>query len=82
MNKLIYRFVATKTKKKKRNPTVFRHGMHPQGIPRKKRLLRSLCYRNRISKIPGESLSRVTQGKQRNAIFVTQTRCLLYWQYA
>ena len=81
MNKLIYRFVATK-KKKKRNRPVFRHGMHPQGILRKKRSLRYLCYRNGYSKIPGESLSRVTQGKQRNAIVVTQTRCLLYWQYA
>ena len=38
-----------------------------------KRSLRSLCYRNRISKISGKSLSRVTQGKQRNAIVVTQT---------
>ena len=38
-----------------------------------KRSLRSLRYRNGISKIPGGSLSRVTQGKQRNAIVVTQT---------
>ena len=38
-----------------------------------KRSLRSLRYRNRISKISGESLSRVTQGKQRNVIVVTQT---------
>ena len=38
-----------------------------------KRSLRSLRYRNRISKISGESVSRVTQGKQRNAIVVTQT---------
>ena len=38
-----------------------------------KRSLRSLRYRNRISHISGESLSRVTQGKQRNAIVVTQT---------
>ena len=38
-----------------------------------KRSLRSLRYRNGISHISGESLSRVTQGKQRNAIFVTQT---------
>ena len=35
--------------------------------------LRSLRYRNRTSQISGESLSRVTQGKQRNAIVVTQT---------
>ena len=38
-----------------------------------KRSLRSLRYHNRISKISGESLSRVTQGKQRNVIVVTQT---------
>ena len=38
-----------------------------------KRSLRSLRYRNGISQISGDSLSRVTQGKQRNAIFVTQT---------
>ena len=36
MNKLMYRFVAT-TKKKKRNRPVLRHGMPPQGIPRKKK---------------------------------------------
>ena len=35
MNKLMYRFVATR-KKKKRNRPVFRHGMPPQGIPRNK----------------------------------------------
>ena len=36
MNKLMYRFVATrKKKKKKRNRPVFRHGMPLQGIPRK-----------------------------------------------
>ena len=33
MNKLMYQFVAT-TKEKKNRP-VFRHGMPPQGIPRK-----------------------------------------------
>ena len=38
-----------------------------------KRSLRSLRYRNRISQISGESLSRVTPGKERNAIIVTQT---------
>ena len=38
-----------------------------------KRSLRSLRYRNGVSRISGESLSRVTQGKQRNAIVVTQT---------
>ena len=38
-----------------------------------KRSLRSLRYRNGISQISGDSLSRVTQGKQRNAIVVTQT---------
>ena len=38
MNKLMYRFVATTKKKKKRNRPVFRHGMPPQGIPRKKLL--------------------------------------------
>ena len=38
-----------------------------------KRSLRSLRYRNGIPHIFGESLSRVTQGKQRNAIVVTQT---------
>ena len=38
-----------------------------------KRSLRSLRYRNGILHISGESLSRVTQGKQRNAIVVTQT---------
>ena len=37
-----------------------------------KRSLRSLRYRNGISKISGEILSTVTQGKQRYAIFVTQ----------
>ena len=40
MNKLMYRFVATrkkKKKKKKRNRPVFRHGMPPKGIPRKKK---------------------------------------------
>ena len=39
----------------------------------KKRSLRSLRYHNGISQISGDSLSRVTQGKQRNAIVVTQT---------
>ena len=34
---------------------------------------RSLRYRNGIAQISGDSLSRVTQGKQRNAIVVTQT---------
>ena len=38
-----------------------------------KRSLRSLCYPTGISQISGESLSCVTQGKQRNAIVVTQT---------
>ena len=38
-----------------------------------KRSLRSLRYRNGISPISADSLSRVTQGKQRNAIVVTQT---------
>ena len=38
-----------------------------------KRSLRSLCYRNGISKISSESVGRVIQGKQRNAIVVTQT---------
>ena len=38
-----------------------------------KRSLRSLRYRYAISKISGQSLSRVTQGNQRNAIVVTQT---------
>ena len=36
-NKLMYRFVTTRKKKKKRNRPVFRHGMPPQGIPRKKK---------------------------------------------
>ena len=37
-NKLMYRFETTKKKKKKkRNQPVFRHGMPPQGIPRKKK---------------------------------------------
>ena len=35
MNKLMYTFVATRKKKKKRNQPVFRHGMPLQGIPRK-----------------------------------------------
>ena len=39
----------------------------------KKRSLRSLRYRNGISQISADSLSRATQGKQRNAIIVTQT---------
>ena len=39
----------------------------------KKRSLKSLHYRNGILQISGNSLSRVTQGKQRNAIVVTQT---------
>ena len=39
----------------------------------KKRSLRSLRYRNGIPHISGESLSRVTQGKQPNVIVVTQT---------
>ena len=39
----------------------------------KKRSLRGLRYRNGIPHISGESLSRVTEGKQRNAIVVTQT---------
>ena len=39
----------------------------------KKRSLRSLRYRNGISHISGDSLSRITQGKQRNAIVMTQT---------
>ena len=49
-----------------------------------KRSLRSLRYRNRISKISGESLSRVTQGKQHNAIVVTQTIPLarIFYQWA
>ena len=38
-----------------------------------KRSLRCLRYRNGIPHISGESLSRVTQGKQRNAIVVTHT---------
>ena len=38
-----------------------------------KRSLRSLRYRNGIPQISADSLSRVTQGKQRNAIVVTQT---------
>ena len=38
MNKLMDRFVATIKKQKKRNPPVFRHGMPPQGIPRKKEI--------------------------------------------
>ena len=38
-----------------------------------KRSLGSLRYRNGIPHISGESLSHVTQGKQRNAIVVTQT---------
>ena len=38
-----------------------------------KRSLRSLRYRNGISAISLETLSSVTQGKQRNAIVVTQT---------
>ena len=37
-----------------------------------KRSLRSLRYRHGISEISDETLSSVTQGKQRNAIFVTQ----------
>ena len=36
MNKLMYRFVATRKKKKKRNRPVFKHGMPLQGIPRNK----------------------------------------------
>ena len=35
--------------------------------------LRSLRCRNGISKNSGETLSSITQGKQHNAIFVTQT---------
>ena len=31
------------------------------------------CYRNGISNISGKRVSRVTQGKQRNAIVLTQT---------
>ena len=42
----------------------------------KKRSLRGLRYRNGILQISGDSLSRVTQGKQRNAIVVTQTIAL------
>ena len=38
-----------------------------------KRSLRSLRYRNGINAISLETLSSVTQGKQRNAIVVTQT---------
>ena len=38
MNKLMYRFVYTTKKKKKRNRPVFRHGMPLQGIPRKKEI--------------------------------------------
>ena len=38
-----------------------------------KRSLINLRYRNGISQIFGDSLSRVTQGKQRNAIVVTHT---------
>ena len=38
-----------------------------------KRSLRGLRYRNGISPISADILSRVTQGKQRNAIVVTQT---------
>ena len=38
-----------------------------------KRSLRSLRYRNGIPAISLETLSGVTQGKQRNAIVVTQT---------
>ena len=38
-----------------------------------KRSLRSLRYRNGISEISGKTLSNVTQGKQHNAISVTQT---------
>ena len=43
------------------------------GRETKKRSLKSLHYRNGISHISGNSLSRVTQGEQRNAIVVTQT---------
>ena len=43
------------------------------GRETEKRSLRSLRYRNGIPHISGESLSRVTQGKQRNAIVLTQT---------
>ena len=42
------------------------------GRETEKRSLRSLRYRNRTSQISGGSLSRVTQGKQRNAIVATQ----------
>ena len=42
-----------------------------------KRSLISLRYRNGISKISGKILSSVTQGKQLNAIFVTQTITLV-----
>ena len=42
MNKLMYTFVATRKKKKKRNRPVFRHGMPPQGIPRKKHKMPAL----------------------------------------
>ena len=41
--------------------------------PRRETEKRSLSYRNGISQISADSLSRVTQGKQRNAIVVTQT---------
>ena len=46
MNKLMYRFVDTrkkKKKKKKRNRPVFRHGMPPQGIPRKNKMPATLA---------------------------------------
>ena len=36
------------------------------------RSLRSLCYRNGIYEISSKVLFSITQGKQRNAIFVTQ----------
>ena len=55
MNKLMYTFVATTKKKKKtRNRPVFRHGMPPQGIPRKKAFLVGLMVCSRASSVSFE----------------------------
>ena len=52
MNKLMYRFVATrKKKKKKRNRPVFRHGMPLQGIPRKNKMPAILALREMLGLI-------------------------------
>ena len=55
-----------------RRNRAFFDSLRPQ-LQTEKRSLRSLRYRNGIPAISLETLSSVTQGKQRNAIFVTQT---------